>query len=392
MLLAICALSADDTSSVALEGLAAHDRLAAGGRPYAAYIARLYSGFASARLGLLLPALAHFRACMTLAATELLGENSLSRARACASQILCWLGAPPRVANFTCADRYAEAIGIDSIPPAFEARVDVAYSASLLEDASARASAILEQGAEQARARGWRRVAASLDCSLVDHGTRFGATDGIGLRLECLASEVVALHSSHLQQRVALTGARVRIMQGDLDNARRQLDSVFPAIDTARTVPAVCAAFLRFGLSLARGDSRLSEQAATHLLTLAEQCPCVGLLARDVDLLSRHVATETARRRLAAMIARLDDHSRASVQSATTRVNPPGTRLSALSPRERDVLDLIVSGMSRRETAEFLGISESSVKSYQASVFRKLGVTRRSDAIQEAKRCGLWQS
>jgi DNA-binding CsgD family transcriptional regulator len=118
----------------------------------------------------------------------------------------------------------------------------------------------------------------------------------------------------------------------------------------------------------------------------------VGLLARDVDLLSRHVATETARRRLAAMIARLDDHSRASVQSATTRVNPPGTRLSALSPRERDVLDLIVSGMSRRETAEFLGISESSVKSYQASVFRKLGVTRRSDAIQEAKRCGLWQS
>jgi DNA-binding CsgD family transcriptional regulator len=48
--------------------------------------------------------------------------------------------------------------------------------------------------------------------------------------------------------------------------------------------------------------------------------------------------------------------------------------------------------MSRRETSEFLGVSESSVKSYQASLFRKLGVTRRSDLIQEAKRRGFWHS
>jgi DNA-binding CsgD family transcriptional regulator len=392
VLLAICAFNRNDTSSAALRGLAAHDRLVARSRPYGAYIAQLYCGFAAAQAGLLMQAVAHFRACATLAAAGSLGEESLRRSQTCVLRILCWLGAPPHVADPTGMEQHAGRIGVDPLPPAFEARIEIAYRASLARGTSAQARAILEEGAAQARARGWRRVAAGLECSLIDHVARFGAPEGITARLECLVSEVAALHSPHLEQRMALAGVRIRIMQGDLEQARRQLDGVFSTAETERTTLAVCTAFLRFGMLLARGDSRLSEQAGVHLLNLAEHCPCVGLLAQDVELLSRHVETDIARRRLTAMIAQLNNYSRATLQGATSHADLPDTQPCALSPRERDVLDLLASGMSRRETSEFLCVSESSVKSYQASLFRKLGVTRRSDVIQEAKRRGFWHS
>jgi LuxR family maltose regulon positive regulatory protein len=390
LLLAISAFDTDDCLQAALHGLEAHDRLVAGSRPYAAYIARMYCGFATARAGKPLPALAHFRACATLAAVELPGEQVLNRAQTCVSQILCWLGAAPHAANLPGIGRQAESMDIDAIPPSFAARIDVAYRTSLLRGTSAQARTILERGAAQARAQGWHRVAVGLECSLVEHVIRFNGPAGIFAGLDVLASDGATLNSPHLQQRVALADARVRIARGDLQEALRRIDEMLSAAETAPTTLAVCAAFLRFGLLLIGGDSTMSEPAGAQLLAVATNCPCVALLADDFEILSRHVTTDAGRKRLTAMLAQLKDHAQVALKS-TTPDSLPDTKLSALSPRERDVLDLVTSGMSRREISEFLGVSESSVKSYQTSLFGKLRVTRRSDAIQEAKRCGLWQ-
>jgi DNA-binding NarL/FixJ family response regulator len=48
-----------------------------------------------------------------------------------------------------------------------------------------------------------------------------------------------------------------------------------------------------------------------------------------------------------------------------------------LSPRERQVLDLIMSARSNREIAEELGIEERTVKAYVASLLRKTGADNR---------------
>jgi len=51
-----------------------------------------------------------------------------------------------------------------------------------------------------------------------------------------------------------------------------------------------------------------------------------------------------------------------------------------LSPREMDVLAFLVAGMSNREIGQELHLSVSTVKAHLSSVFRKLGVTNRTQA------------
>lgn len=52
-----------------------------------------------------------------------------------------------------------------------------------------------------------------------------------------------------------------------------------------------------------------------------------------------------------------------------------------LSPREAEVMDLVADGLSNREVARQLFVSEKTVKNHVNSLFAKLGVTTRSQAI-----------
>jgi DNA-binding CsgD family transcriptional regulator len=60
-----------------------------------------------------------------------------------------------------------------------------------------------------------------------------------------------------------------------------------------------------------------------------------------------------------------------------------------LTPREQDVLDLLAQGLSNRQMAARLGISEHTVKFHIASIYGKLGVSGRAAAVRRALRRGL---
>jgi DNA-binding NarL/FixJ family response regulator len=60
-----------------------------------------------------------------------------------------------------------------------------------------------------------------------------------------------------------------------------------------------------------------------------------------------------------------------------------------MTPRERQVLDLIGEGLSNRAIAERLGISDHTVKFHVAAVYGKLGATTRAEAVRRAFRRGL---
>lgn len=53
---------------------------------------------------------------------------------------------------------------------------------------------------------------------------------------------------------------------------------------------------------------------------------------------------------------------------------------SAVSPRERQVLELVADGLTNAEIAERLFLSESTVKTHLSASFRKLGVSSRAEA------------
>lgn len=61
----------------------------------------------------------------------------------------------------------------------------------------------------------------------------------------------------------------------------------------------------------------------------------------------------------------------------------------ALSRREHEVLTCIASGMTNKEIAEELGITESTVKAHVNKLLAKLGVTDRTKALVVAVRRGL---
>ena len=62
---------------------------------------------------------------------------------------------------------------------------------------------------------------------------------------------------------------------------------------------------------------------------------------------------------------------------------------SELTPRERDVLALIVEGKSNRKIAEQLAIAEGTVKCHVNVIFRRLDVTGRAEAAAVALRRGI---
>lgn len=59
-----------------------------------------------------------------------------------------------------------------------------------------------------------------------------------------------------------------------------------------------------------------------------------------------------------------------------------------LSPREMEILELVIQGMSNREIAYDLGISHQTVKNHMTSILSKLGVTDRTQAAVYALRHG----
>jgi NarL family two-component system response regulator LiaR len=60
-----------------------------------------------------------------------------------------------------------------------------------------------------------------------------------------------------------------------------------------------------------------------------------------------------------------------------------------ITPREFEILELIAQGMSNREIAGKLYVSENTVKTHSSRVFDKLGAKRRTQAVQLGKQFGL---
>ena len=64
-------------------------------------------------------------------------------------------------------------------------------------------------------------------------------------------------------------------------------------------------------------------------------------------------------------------------------------RYAALTPRERDVLRLVIAGLPNKQIADEIGTSEVTVKVHRGQVMQKLGAKSLADLVWKAERLGL---
>jgi LuxR family maltose regulon positive regulatory protein len=70
--------------------------------------------------------------------------------------------------------------------------------------------------------------------------------------------------------------------------------------------------------------------------------------------------------------------------------SPTPTLIEPLSERELEVLRLVAEGLSNREIAERLIVAVSTVKTHINHIYRKLGVSKRTQAVARARELDLW--
>jgi DNA-binding NarL/FixJ family response regulator len=77
-----------------------------------------------------------------------------------------------------------------------------------------------------------------------------------------------------------------------------------------------------------------------------------------------------------------------------TPVNGDGSHRpeASLTQRETDIMSLLSEGKSNREISRSLFLSEKTVKAHLAAIFRKLGVTNRTQAAMAAVAMGIGQN
>jgi DNA-binding NarL/FixJ family response regulator len=135
-------------------------------------------------------------------------------------------------------------------------------------------------------------------------------------------------------------------------------------------------------------DSRvlvLTAFADEWLILEAIKLGAKGYLVKDVDLTELVRAVRAVHRSQSAF----DSHSASVVVRWTHSKSGPGSPSRQITPREREILALLARGLSNRAIGKRLYISGTTVKFHVGNVMRKLGATRRAEAVYEASKIGL---
>ena len=118
----------------------------------------------------------------------------------------------------------------------------------------------------------------------------------------------------------------------------------------------------------------LTSYGASDTISVALQAGATGAVMKSADYESLLAAIRS--------VARGETFISPEVRQLLA-IDPP---TPALSPRQRDVLDAFVRGLSNSEIATQLGLSRATVKDYVESLLAKLGAANRTEAVAIALR------
>ena len=144
------------------------------------------------------------------------------------------------------------------------------------------------------------------------------------------------------------------------------------------------------GFELARKASELQAQLKVVVLALGDlipaeyaEAPWLEAVVAEADFIGDQRPLQ------AAVLAVRGGHSYRSPSLRTGTL--PYLSCPRLTPREYEVLDLLASGLSDREIAQKLVVSEETAKTYTKRLLKTLDVNNRLQAVLKGMRCGMVQ-
>ena len=157
------------------------------------------------------------------------------------------------------------------------------------------------------------------------------------------------------------------------------------------------------GLELIRVCARLHDQCEIMVVSMfadegnvlaSIEAGALGYVhkdAADTDIVEAILSIRSGGSPMSPSIARrMLKRIRSSSSTPLTRPAAAAT-VAELTPRETEILNLISRGYSYQEAADLLQIMVSSVQTHIKSMYRKLSVNSRSEAVFEARALGLLQ-
>ena len=150
---------------------------------------------------------------------------------------------------------------------------------------------------------------------------------------------------------------------------------------------ARAATFARVAIAEAEVAGAALEGARAHVLAGRA---LIGD-AREAGVAHLESAVEAARRCGAPRVVDEAQHAlrRAGVRIGRGGPRAPGTTgLDALSPREREIADLVATGLTNREIGARLFLSEKTIETHLTRVFQKLGLRSRAQVAAAVSRRG----
>jgi len=128
---------------------------------------------------------------------------------------------------------------------------------------------------------------------------------------------------------------------------------------------------------------------ASHVVISADDRPETVLAAIEAGAAGFIPKTTEASVMLAALRSILAGEIYLPPTLAGRRPKSQGIEELGLSPRQGEVLRLLIEGRSNKAICRVLDLSESTVKTHLEAIFRKLAVNSRTQAVVAAARLGL---
>jgi DNA-binding NarL/FixJ family response regulator len=111
-----------------------------------------------------------------------------------------------------------------------------------------------------------------------------------------------------------------------------------------------------------------------------------GLIVAAPHLFKRGLQVEGLRLKEGNTLSRSSDLKSPRLQPSTFNLESANI---GLTPRETQVLQLLAQGLANKQIARALGISEHTIKFHVSSIYGKLGVGNRTEAVRVGARQGL---
>ena len=190
-----------------------------------------------------------------------------------------------------------------------------------------------------------------------------------------------------------LSQARVHLAYGNASAALSVLEPWRAQVEARELADESLKALVLQALAL---DAQGEEERGVHLLldalALAEAGGFIRTFVDEGAPMAHLLATAKATGKIRDSIGKLLAAFAAEKQKGrdTSRLAPTAQPvLQVLSPREMEVLQLIAQGLSNQQIAERLFLALDTVKGHNQSIFGKLQVQRRTEAVARARARGL---